>query len=112
VHLFDYFQLADGPAPVLPQYFAVLLGIIAEPFFNAYRTTGGFGKVKLSIGLLVFSVIVACLILPAVYKNAFDPDKPLFVQLCAIFAAGVGWQTLLASAQEGRQHRRQAPQFK
>ena len=110
MQLLDYFQLADGPAPVFPQYIALLLGIIAEPFFNAYRTSGSFGNLKLSIGLLVFSAIVACLILPAVYKNAFDADKPLFVQLCAIFAAGVGWQTLLASAQEGRQHRRQARQ--
>jgi hypothetical protein len=35
------------------------------------------------------------LIFPAVYRNAFDPQKPLFVQLCAIFASGVGWQGLL-----------------
>jgi hypothetical protein len=34
------------------------------------------------------------LIFPGVYKSAFDPGKPLFVQLCAIFTAGVGWQSL------------------
>jgi hypothetical protein len=24
------------------------------------------------------------------YKNAFDPDKPILVQLCALFVSGLG----------------------
>jgi hypothetical protein len=37
---------------------------------------------------------MAIAILPAVYKNAFDPDKPMLVQLCALFSSGLGWQSL------------------
>lgn len=102
----EYFRLAAEPASVWPQYLALLLGIIAEPFFTAYRNTGSFGNVRLSVPLLVVSAIVACLLLPGVYKSAFDAGKPLFVQLCTIFAAGIGWQTLLASVQGGVQRTR------
>jgi hypothetical protein len=38
------------------------------------------------------------MILPGVYKNSFAPDKPILVQLAAIFTAGVGWQTLFEAA--------------
>jgi hypothetical protein len=33
-----------------------------------------------------------------VYKNAFDPDKPIVVQLCALFVSGLGWQSLFQTA--------------
>jgi hypothetical protein len=36
---------------------------------------------------------MAIALLPAVYKNAFDPDKPILIQLCALFASGLGWQS-------------------
>ena len=41
-----------------------------------------------------FALLMAIAILPAVYKNAFDPDKPILIQLCALFASGLGWQSL------------------
>lgn len=43
----------------------------------------------------MFGVIIGALIFPGVYKNAFDPRKPWFIQLCAIFAAGIGWQSVI-----------------
>lgn len=80
-----------------PQYVAMVLGVVVQPFFAAYQQTsrwsfGGFS------GRLLFAIIVGLVIFPAVYKRAFDPEKPLFVQLCAIFAAGMGWESLLRTA--------------
>jgi hypothetical protein len=45
-----------------------------------------------------FALLMAILLLPAVYKNAFDPEKPILVQLCALFTSGVGWQSLFQAA--------------
>ncbi len=46
----------------------------------------------------MFAIFVGTVIFPAVYKTAFDPTKPIFVQLCAIFTSGLGWQALLQTA--------------
>ena len=109
-NLLRYFDLAsasrpEGPEPVadqgaapgIPQYAALFLGIAVEPLFDSYRTTHvwNFGAFP---GWLLFSVIVAVLIFPAVYKNAYEPTRPIFVQLCSIFASGIGWQALLQTA--------------
>ncbi len=79
------------------QYLALVLGIAIQPFFAGYQNTSVWAIEGLW-GRLLFSVIAGVIIFPAVYKNAFDPDKPLIVQLGAIFAAGMGWESLLATA--------------
>ena len=78
----------------LPQYFFLIFGITIQPFMVNYQNNkawnlDGFG------GWLIFAIIISVIIFPAVYKSAFDPEKPLFVQLCAIFASGIGWESLL-----------------
>jgi hypothetical protein len=45
-----------------------------------------------------FALLMAIALLPAVYKNAFDPEKPILVQLCALFASGLGWQSLFQAS--------------
>lgn len=83
-------------AAVLPQYIALVVGIVVQPYLQHYMQTNQW-SLSLSdvIGRLIFGVIIGALAFPGVYKNAFDPDKPLIVQLCAIFAAGIGWQSLI-----------------
>lgn len=82
--------------PVIPQYVALVLGILVQPYLSYYVEHGAwalsFGSV---LGRLAFGVIIGALAFPGVYKNAFDPGKPHFVQLCAIFAAGIGWQSVI-----------------
>jgi hypothetical protein len=81
----------------LPQYLVLTLGIVVQPFFSAYQQTGHwvFGGL---LGRILFACIVGLIVFPAVYKKAFDPAKPLFVQLCAIFAVGMGWESVLKTA--------------
>lgn len=81
----------------LPQYVALVAGVLIQPFFNAYQQTGQWNFTGFT-GRVLFAVIVGLAIFPAVYKRAFDLEKPLFVQLCAIFAAGMGWESLLRTA--------------
>jgi hypothetical protein len=92
---------ADQVRPTLlpwwPQYLTLVLGITIQPFFEAYQKTSHW-EINGPIGRVVFALIVGVLIFPSVYKGAFDPDKPIFIQLCAIFAAGMGWQSLLHTA--------------
>jgi hypothetical protein len=86
-------------APVWPQYIALVLGIVADPFIKNYIATKSFGMDLGALGpLLAFSIVMGIMILPGVYKNSFAPDKPILVQLAAIFTAGVGWQTLFEAA--------------
>lgn len=88
-----------GAAPVIPQYLAAVAGVIVEPFLRHYVAQGGW-QIDFStlIGRVTFGLIIGIMILPAVYKQAFDPQKPILVQLAAIFPMGIGWQSLVGSS--------------
>jgi hypothetical protein len=96
------YAVADSgtkPAPWFPQYIALVLGIIMQPPFEHFRNTNPHEWAFASMPVWIpFALIVAIVIFPAIYKNAFDPTKPIFVQLCTIFASGLGWQALLQTA--------------
>jgi hypothetical protein len=82
-------------AAVLPQYGAVALGVLADPLLRNYIENQTFALDFAGIaGQTGFALLMAIALLPAVYKNAFDPEKPMLVQLCALFASGLGWQSL------------------
>jgi hypothetical protein len=110
--LVKYFDLSPRPAPkraflqsvgIFPwflQYLALVLGIIVQPFLTAYQQTGAW-HVNGLVGRIVFALITGLIVFPAVYRRAFDPEKPLFVQFCAVFAAGMGWESLLKTAVKG-----------
>jgi hypothetical protein len=89
--------------PWWPQYLTLVLGITIQPFFEAYQQTAHW-EVSGAIGRFAFAIIVGLLIFPSVYRGAFDSEKPIFTQLCAIFAAGMGWQSLLHTAATGLTH--------
>ena len=77
-----------------PQYLALFAGIIVQPFLQQYLNTGrwdlkGFGS------WVIAGIFIGIMALPAVYKNAFDNTKPIFVQFCVIFISGMGWQSLV-----------------
>ena len=109
--LASYFDLTAGLAerriagpniperpPVLPQYLALAAGVATEPFVHQFTQDRTF-DIAGAIGIhLLFGLIVAIVVFPGVYRNAFDPERPIFVQLCAIFASGIVWQSLFQSA--------------
>jgi hypothetical protein len=82
---------------VIPQYIALVLGIVIQPVLSTYQSSGVWDIIGVP-ERIIFGVIVGVIIFPAIYKGTFDPKKPISVQLCSIFALGMGWQTLLSSA--------------
>lgn len=82
---------------VLPQYFALTLGVFVQPFLENYQLHGEWGDTKSLLGRAIFGLIIGLAIFPSVYKRSWDNSKPIFVQLCAIFSAGLGWQTIFAA---------------
>jgi hypothetical protein len=77
-----------------PQYLALISGVAVQPFFESYQQTQQW-NIHGALERLAFAIVVGLVIFPSVYRGAFDPDKPIFLQLCAIFATGMGWQSLL-----------------
>jgi hypothetical protein len=80
------------------QYLVLIAAIMAQPYFESFRTTGYWTGRADPWSWILFAVIAGIIIFPAIYRGAFDPKKPILVQLCAIFAGGMGWETLLRTA--------------
>lgn len=92
-------QASKGHLPVLPQYLAVCLGIMIEPYINSYIATGAFNWVwSVAEDRAIFAVLVGILIIPAIYKSSFDAKRPVLIQLAALVPMGMGWQTFFAAA--------------
>jgi hypothetical protein len=86
-------------APVVPQYAVVSAGVVLEPVLRKYVESGAWQLDWSAFGgRVVFGLVVGIILLPAVYKSTFDPQKPVLVQLAALFPLGIGWQTLFTSA--------------
>ena len=86
--------LGKPDLPWLAQYCALALGVLLQPYFQSYQTTGEWNWGGLWPRVL-FSLITGLVILPAAYRRSFDPGTPGFIQLCMIFLSGMGWQSLL-----------------
>jgi hypothetical protein len=98
--ILEYFDLysgiADKPAPVWPQYLVVAAAVFVEPMLRAYIDTGRWNVDWPAMkGRIVFALIVTLLILPGIYKGAFDPNKPVSIQLMSLFTVGLGWKSIL-----------------
>jgi hypothetical protein len=87
----------QAPSPVIPQYCMLVTGIVAQHFLEIFRRTGEW-QLGGFWAQLLFAIIVGVVIFPAIYKQSFDPEKPIFVQLCSIFAGGMGWDSLFTAA--------------
>jgi hypothetical protein len=77
------------------QYGSLLLGILGKKYLDEVSTAAH--KPFWTWQLVVVSLVVATAVFPAVYKKALeetDAALPVFVQMCTIFAAGVGYKSL------------------
>jgi hypothetical protein len=96
-NILEYFRLYSTNTEIFwnfAQFLCLFLGIVSNPFVTAYQnnqTNSYKGKI---IPLLVFSLIVAITIFPAVFKQIADNAEPQFIQLCVTFASGLGYQSL------------------
>lgn len=90
---------ANQNLTVIPQYIALVFGILVQPYFEKYRATGSWAfNQDAAISWLVFAAIAGLIVFPSVYRRAFDAGQPKFVQFCVIFAGGMGWKALLDTA--------------
>ncbi len=115
----NYFSIYDTDKPTLTpqqvssviprrpgaffQWLALLLGVIVQPFYAYYKEHAGvveLGAIYNNPWFIAFAVIVALIAFPAVYRRAFDTDRPNWVQMIPIFTAGIGWQTIVDVAVE------------
>jgi hypothetical protein len=105
--LLKYFDI-QGEAPdsdrlplgkansVWTQWSALFLGVLIQPYFEGFRQTrtwhfSGFW------GWTLFALITSVIIFPAVYRKAFDAEAPAIIQIAPIFAAGLGWESLIGT---------------
>jgi hypothetical protein len=79
-----------------PQWVALLLGVLIQPFFQGFRTTGHWSFAS-SWGWVLFALIASFILFPAIYRRAFDAGKPVIVLLAPIFTAGLGWESMLGT---------------
>lgn len=90
--------VSGGTLSTTFQYIAIVLGILVQKYWSLYRENGGQWVFAGFWGWLLFAIITAVVIFPAVYKNSIDPTQPVFVQFCLIFTAGMGWQAIANNA--------------
>jgi len=89
-------ELSPKHAPVIPQYLAVCLGVITEPFLRTYVEHEAWSlDIEEFLGRIVFGLIIDVIVLPGVYKASFDPSKPITVQLAALFPLKISWQSFV-----------------
>jgi hypothetical protein len=109
----DYFNLRTSTQTVHPfarrnfsyvlQYLFLVLGIVAQPFLDKFKLSGQWDYTSsYLISRTVFGCIVGLAVFPAVYRRSWDQSHPVFIQLCTIFSAGLGWQSLLAAGVDAR----------
>lgn len=79
----------------IPQWITLLLGILIQPYLTSYSLTGHWNFSSFW-GWLPFSIIVAIVIFPSIYRNVFDENKPLLVLLAPIFTSGLGWNAIFS----------------
>jgi hypothetical protein len=73
--------------------------VVIEPLLRTYIVSGTWQyQSSALLGRVIFGLIVGLILLPGIYKSTFDPQKPVPVQLAALFPLGIGWQTLFTSA--------------
>jgi hypothetical protein len=86
--------LGKPDVPWLAQYIALVLGVVVQPYLQAFQTTGLWRPDGIFIRI-VPAALIGLAVFPAAYRRSFDPHTPGFVQFCTIFLSGMGWQSLL-----------------
>ncbi len=93
---YDARRLPLGSRSAWAQWVALFLGVAIQPYFEGFREKhvwqfSGFW------GWTLFALITSVIIFPAVYRKAFDGEAPAIVQIAPIFAAGLGWESLIGT---------------
>lgn len=78
---------------VLPQYATVVVAVYVEPYLKVYKETGHWPTVEL--GRFIFSLFIALMIFPPLYRQTVRTGGHIFVELCLIFSAALGWRDLI-----------------
>ncbi len=110
-NLKDYFDILgdakrrlspDGgkhrPLHWLPQWIALFAGVVIQPYLSHYRLAHAWDFSDIGTWS-VFSGIVAIVIFPGVYRRTIEATNPIFLQFCTIFTSGLGWQSLIGTAE-------------
>jgi hypothetical protein len=77
---------------IAAQFIALYFGILSKSLLD-YLAVGN--QMRFSLVRLLVALIVATAIFPAVYKQALSEAGPGIVQLCVVFASGLGYKTLI-----------------
>ncbi len=78
-------------------YLLLILSIFSSRFLDLYRA-GVLDQFRLDGPYLLFTAIASLLAFPVVYDRAdLNRNRPVFVQLALIFAAGMGWEKIVAT---------------
>lgn len=108
----DYFDIRKDPRiraqgagdgqqekslPWFPQWVALFLGIVVQPFLSAYLKTGHW-EFGTALSWFFAAFLLAFICFPAVYRQSFDVSKPITVQIIPLFTAGLGWNSLFTTA--------------
>lgn len=79
-------------------YMFLILSIISSRFLDLYRA-GVLGQFSVDGPYLVFTAIASLMAFPIVYDRAqLNQGRPILVQIGLVFAAGMGWEKLIATA--------------
>jgi hypothetical protein len=85
----------------LPQYIALVAGIAVQPYFQEYMVNHRFLTTwRATWQWFLASAIIGVMALPAVYRGTIDVRRPLVLQLCVIFTAGIGWNNIVRTGVE------------
>ncbi len=78
-------------------YLLLVLSIFSSRFLDLYRA-GVLDQFRLDGPYLLFTAIASLLAFPVVYDRAeLNRNRPIFVQLALVFAAGMGWEKIVAT---------------
>lgn len=95
-------ESAVAPPDPVWQYVPLAAGVAAGPFVHEY-IAGHHLNLQWTDAWqqMILGLLLAFVLFPAVYRNAFDPDRSFFMQLFAVFTVGIGWQALFHAALHG-----------
>ena len=79
-------------------YVILVLSIFSSRFLDLYRA-GVLDEFRVDGPYMLFTAIASLLAFPIVYDRAqLTRGRPVLVQIGVIFAAGMGWEKLIATA--------------
>ena len=77
----------------------LMVGVLMQPIFPILATISDEALwAALWSGRTLVAALIALIIFPSVYKNAFNPTEPLLAQIGTVLMAGIGWRSVVDGA--------------